>query len=81
MKKISITLVLYNNDINMIKNTITSCMQDINPSDIYVVDNSTNINLKVIESLYKINYLIIFLIRSLKYSVNIELSSLFRYLI
>jgi GT2 family glycosyltransferase len=57
MKKVSITLVLYNNDINMIKNTITSCMQDIKPSDIYVVDNSTNINLKIIESFYKINYL------------------------
>ena len=57
MKKLSITLVLYNNDINIIKNTILCCLQDVNKENIYVVDNSTNFDLKIIESLFKINYL------------------------
>ena len=57
MKILSITIVLYNNNLKMIESTIKSCIQEVNPKHIYVVDNSTNMDLKVIKLLHGINYL------------------------
>lgn len=57
MYQLSITIVFYNNNSEMIKNVIESCIQDLEPEHIYVVDNSTNLKLKFIKSFYNINYL------------------------
>jgi len=57
MKNLSITIVLYNNNLKMIESTIKSCLQEVDSTNIYVVDNSDNIDLKIIKSLFGINYL------------------------
>ncbi len=57
MENLSITIVLYNNDLNTVNQTIKSCIQDLLPKHIYVIDNSDDLKLSVIETLYKINYL------------------------
>ena len=57
MNKLSITLVLYNNNLKMIKNVIDSCIQDIDIKNIFIIDYSSNDDLSILKSLYGINYL------------------------
>ena len=57
MKNLSITIALHNNDLSMVKKTISSCIQDINPNNIYIVDNSNNDNLSLVEKIFGVNYL------------------------
>jgi len=57
MNILSITLVLYHNDLSTITKTIKSCLQDVSSEHIYVVDNSKDLKLKKIKSLFGVNYL------------------------
>lgn len=55
-KKLSISLVLFNNEIQLVKNVLNSCIKDVSAKDIYVVDNSINNELEIIKSIHDINY-------------------------
>ena len=57
MQELSITIVLYNNELETVKKTILSCIQDLSPKHIYIIDNSNNLKLRIIKSLYKVKYL------------------------
>ena len=57
MNTLSITLVLYHNDLSTIIKTIKSCLQDVGSEHIYIVDNSKDLKLKKIKSLFGVNYL------------------------
>ena len=57
MKELSVSIVLYNNDIELVKDIISYCTQDIEQSDIHIIDHSSkNINYKKVFTNSKVNY-------------------------
>ena len=56
MKKISISIVLHNTNLSTAENVIKSCLQDVSFKDIFIIDNSKNNYLSVLEKILSVNY-------------------------
>ena len=56
-KKLCISIVLFNNELQLIENVLNCCSKEISFEDIYLIDNSTNSKLEILKSSYGVNYL------------------------
>ena len=57
IKKFCISIVLFNNELQLIENVLDCCAKEVSSEDIYLIDNSTNSKLEILKSSYGTNYL------------------------